>query len=539
MDDSGNMHLLRNDGGNTNYWINVRPVGLGPQSGKNNRNSIGAKVEVKAGTLYQAAVVADPVVHFGLGDRKTADVVRVVWTNGTSQNHILPGSNQTIVEKQVLKGSCAFLYAWNGSRFEFVTDILWKSALGMPLGIMAGEMRYGFPNSTQEYLRIPGQALHLKDGAYSIRVTEELWEVAFLDQMNLVLLDHPNTVDFYVDEGFVVPPYPPLHLYPVLEKLAPFKASDDRGRDLLPLLQAKDDRYAATFAIGDYQGIAAMHDLVLDLGRQLPDPHITLFLNGWLYPTDASINVAVAQSNRTPIARPCVQVPDANGKWQTIIPDIGFPQGKDKMMVIDLNGKFPADDYRIRIRTNMEIYWDQIFYTRNEPGAPYIMTTLTASAADLHYRGFSRMYRKGQSGPHWFDYSSVSHEQKWRDLVGNYTRYGDVTELLVQSDDRYIIINSADEISIRFDASKVPSLKPGWTRDFLIYSDGWMKDGDMSTATGKYVEPLPFHRMSQYPYDTGKESYPADRLHQQFVREYNTRRVSAERFRKIEEPHKQ
>ncbi len=527
----GRIHLLRNDGGNANYWLNVQPVGLGPGSGKNNRNSIGAKVEVKTGDQYQMAVVTEPVVHFGLGDRKQADVIRIVWTNGVPQNHVLPGSNQTIVEKQVLKGSCAFLYAWNGKEYDFVTDILWKSALGMPLGIMAGEMKYGFPNSTQEFLKIPGAAIQERDGKYFIQITEELWETAFLDQNRLIVLDHPNTVEVYVDEKFVIPPYPDLRIYPVFQKLYPVAARDEKGRNMLPLIREKDDQYVSGFSPDQYQGIARMHDLILDLGKQSRESDIVLFMNCWLFPTDASINVAISQSERTPkVIRPYLQVLDSHGDWQTVIPELGFPQGKNKMMIADLKGKFLTENYKIRIRTNMEISWDQIFFTKNEPSAPYTMTPLKPVVADLHYRGFSEVFRKGLDGPHWFDYSHVSAEPKWRDLVGYYTRYGDVKPLLLEPDDQYVIINSGDELSIQYDASQVPALKHGWTRDFLIYSDGWMKDGDLNTVEGKTVAPLPFHAMTVYPYGPD-ESFPNDAVHQEYLRNYNTRKVTSEKFR--------
>ena len=99
-------------------------------------------------------VVSGLVSHFGLGQRRSADVVRIVWTNGVPQNHIQPNSNQTIVEKQVLKGSCPFLYTWDGKQFVFLTDIMWKSALGMPLGIAGGSTSYAFPNSSDEFLKI-------------------------------------------------------------------------------------------------------------------------------------------------------------------------------------------------------------------------------------------------------------------------------------------------------------------------------------------------------------------------------------------------
>ena len=117
-------------------------------------------------------------------------------------------------------------------------------------------------------------------------------------------------------------------------------------------------------------------------------------------------------------------------------------------------------------------------------------------SADLHYRGFSQSYRKGgRYGPHWFDYSNVSREPKWRDLQGNYTRFGNVLPLLAESDNQYIISNAGDEVTVEFDAKMLPRLPAGWKRDFLIRSVGWVKDGDLNTAFGNTVLPiaLPWH----------------------------------------------
>jgi hypothetical protein len=136
------------------------------------------------------------------------------------------------------------------------------------------------------------------------------------------------------------------------------------------------------------------------------------------------------------------------------------------------------------------------------------------------------MYRKGgRYGPHWFDYSDVSTEPKWIDLEGYYTRFGDVTELLLAPDSKYVILNAGDEVSLEFDAASLPVLSEGWTRDYLVYSTGWLKDGDLNTATGQTVSPLPFHGMSQYPYGPDV-SYPGDAEHQQYLRDYNTRKVT-------------
>ncbi len=184
----------------------------------------------------------------------------------------------------------------------------------------------------------------------------------------------------------------------------------------------------------------------------------------------------------------------------------------------------------------MEIYWDQIFFSGYLPNVPVSSTVLKPVSADLHYRGFSRMYRKGgRYGPHWFDYSDVDKSRRWRDLTGNYTRYGDVLPLLKESDNQYIISNAGDETSIEFDSRKLPELRQGWKRDFFIHSVGWVKDGDLNTATGNKVLPLPFHGMKSYP-PSRVDTYPDDPELQKYNKEYNTRIVTQEDFRNALKP---
>lgn len=527
-DSDGRLKLLQNDGGNVNHFIKIRLTGLRSGSGKNNHFGIGSKVEIRAGDLYQTRVISDPTAHFGLGHRLKADVVRVLWTNGNPQNIYFPGSDKDIIEEQVLKGSCFFLYTWNGEKYVFVKDMMWRSALGMPLGIMGGETAYAFREASKEYLKIPGELLKPKDGVYTLMITEELWETAYFDEAKLAVVDHPDDYEVYVHEGFTPPPFPPLELYPVKNPIKPVKAVDGMGNDLLDLILEKDDRYISNFKPDKYQGVTEMRELILDPGNVGED--LLLFLNGWLYPTDASINISVSQSADTKVVNPYLQVINGKGEWETVISNMGFPMGKNKTMVINLTGKYLSDDRKVRIKTNMEIYWDHIFFAENRSEVPFKTTELVPKSADLHYRGFSRMYRKGgRYGPHWFDYYDVSKEQKWRDLIGNYTRYGEIQPLLLESDDKYAIVNSGDEVEVIFDASGLPELPEGWKRDFFIYSVGWIKDGDLNTAHGKTVGPLPFHNMTQYPYGDDEE-YPSDPEHLKYLEEYNTREVTTDEF---------
>ena len=530
---NGGVFLLRNDGGSVNHYVNLKLVGLRAGSAKNNYFGIGAKVEIRAGDLYQTTVVSNPNVYFGLGNITKVDIIRITWTNGVPQNIFLPDTDQALIEAQMLKGSCPFLYTWNGKEYRFAKDITWRSALGMPLGIMGGTTMYAFPDASDDYIKIDGEMLKPKDGKYSIQRTSELWETVYMDKLQLVTVDHPDSVDIFVPEQFSPPPFPGLSILQVNEKHFPITAIDSYGNNVLPLVIDKDDKYISAFKPEKYQGLTKEHDLILDLGEQANTKNLVLFMNGWIFPTDASINVALSQSEKLKVKPPIIQVINKNGEWETVIDNLGFPMGKDKTVIADLSNKFLTKDRKIRIKTNMEIYWDHIFFTDSESTAPLVSTILDPSSADLHYRGFSKSYRKGgRYGPHWFNYNKVDKNTKWRDLTGNYTRYGDVLPLLMESDNKYIISNAGDETSIEFDVKDLPELKIGWKRDFLIHSVGWVKDGDINTALGSTVLPLPFHGMESYP-PSKKDIYPRDPELQKYLKEYNTRVVTMDDYQNL------
>ncbi|MFI5138138.1 MAG: FG-GAP-like repeat-containing protein [Sphingobacteriales bacterium] len=526
------VQFLRNDGGNMNHYMQVQLFGLSYGNSKNNRLGVGAQVELRSGDLYQLKTVTGPITEFGVGRRNKFGTVRVIWPNGVAQTIADPTSQERILEVELLKGSCPFLFTWNGEKYEFIKDMMWRSALGMPLAIHGKDTTYAFSDASKEYLLIPGEKLKPRDGRYSIKVTEELWEAVYFDKVGLTAVDHPDSIDVYADERFVPPPFPGKKVYQVADKHLPVSAKDEKGNDLLAKISTYDFQYAANFSPGKFQGIAENHELILDLGSKAKADSLTLFLRGWIFPSDASINMAVAQSDKYSVHPPSLQVINKKGEWQTVIPNMGFPMGRDKMVIANLSGKFlTANDRRVRISTNMQIYWDQIFFSARNVKAPVKMQDLSMIAANLDFRGYSADYRKGGPfGPEWFDYSPVSKGQKWRDLTGNYTRYGDVLPLLQKSDDEYIIADGGDEISIDFDAAKLPALPKGWKRDFLIYSDGWVKDGDLNTANGQTVAPLPFHKMPSYPYGRNV-AYPADKAHREYQQKYNTRKVSTFDFK--------
>ena len=520
INDKGHLRALQNNGGNQNNWIQVKLEGITTGNNKVNKDGIGSKLELKVSDLYQLQYVSQQIAHFGLGTYDTADVVRVVWTNGVPQNVIEPKAKQRIQEKQILKGSCPFLYVFDGEKYEFVTDLLWRA----PLGLVTA-MGFVAPDETRDFIKISSSQIQPKSGRYSIQITEELWETAYFDMVKLIAVDHPEGTDIYVNEQYTPPPFADFKIYSVSQKLYPKSATDHHGNDVSEALKMSDYQYAVEHEPGPYQGIVEPHAIILDLGDFPDDVPVTLYLNGWIFPTDTSINVALSQNPAINPRFPSVAVKDETGQWKTVIDIIGIPAGKNKTITIDLTGKFLSDDRQVRIETDMQIYWDAAFFTVGTQNVSMKITELNPDSADLHYRGFSEMYRPNPHAPHLFDYQKVTKTGQWRDLEGFYTRYGDVNPLLQEVDDMYVILNAGDEITVEFDAARLPPLKDGWTRDFILYSDGWDKDGDINTLTSQTVEPLPFHGMSKYPYPK-TEHYPDDEAHQRYRLEYNTRRVT-------------
>jgi Tfp pilus assembly protein PilF len=506
------LRLLRNNGGNKRNWIDVHLVGK-----KVNKSGYGSTVEIASGGHYQKQTVRDGVVHFGIGDLEGVDVVRVTWPNGAAQNVIRPPINSllTIEEHVRVSASCGFLYAFNGNAYELINEILGIGPLGVPMAPGV----YHQPDSTELTL-IAGHQLVAKDGYYDLRLTEELRETMYADKITLRAIDHPAGLEVIPNEMFSAPPFPEDKFFAVADKRSPISAVDDRGADVLSLVAQHDERFA-TFPLTKYDGLAEPHSLTLDLGDLSGADRIMLYLDGWIYWSDSSTVMAIAQDPRFAFSPLKLEVLDAQGVWHTAIESVGLPTSKGIVVPVDLTGRFLCDDHRVRLSTNMCIYFDRVFVSTRERAEKCRVTELPVAHADLHYRGFSKMTRDAL-GFERFDYANVSPTGPWSPPAGLLTRYGDVTPLLGEPDDMYVIFGPGDELSLRFDAAALPQLPVGWTRDFIFFADGWVKDGDLNTKFSETVTPLPFHGMSGYPYPEG-ERYPDTPELRRYLREYNTR----------------
>jgi hypothetical protein len=526
--------LLRNEGGNHNHWLRLSLKGL-----NDNKSAIGTKVEVFSGGNRQKFEIygsngylgqnsTDIVV--GLGDAKEADVVRMTWPTGVLQDEINVAGDkqQNFLEIDRRGSSCPTLFVWNGERYEFVADMLGAGVVGHWIG----------PNQRDiprpvEWVKIDRSAIRDKDNKLSFRFMEPLEEAVYLDQVRLLAVDHPADVEVYPNEYFASnPPYPQFKVVVSRDARPPAAAWDEHGHNVLPDLLAH--RYFGDFALTQFQGFAKPHSLTLDLGEAYRGGPLWLLMHGEVEYFSANSMYAASQAGVQAIS-PYVEalVGDdggANRKWKRVIDDMGFPAGGPRTMTADLTGKLPLGTKKIRITTNLQVYWDNILVDRtkqderNQAQSPRL-TPVPLVHANLENHGYPLKIEGTPPGNVQYIYEKVSAIGPYTRPAGTYTRYGDVLPLLTATDDKLAVFGSGDEVSLDFDPLNLPALPKGWVRDYFFAANGYEKDMDFYAAEGNYVAPLPFLSMGDYPY-APKKSFPLDDAHVNYLLEYNTRHMS-------------
>jgi len=559
----GPVVLLKNEGGNKNNWLRLALKGL-----NDNKSAIGSKVEVFSDGIRQKYEIYgsngylgqnSPYLNVGLGQAKQADVVRMLWPGGVLQDEIEVAANkqQDFLELDRRGSSCPTLFVWDGKHYQLVADILGAGVIGHWVG--PGERNIPRPTEWVKVDRsavreVAAQNLHpAAEGATSIagpssvlsfRLMEPMEEVVYLDAVKLVAVDHAASEEAYPNEYFASnPPYPEFKVVTSRDARPPAGAWDEKGNNLLPELLAH--RYVGNFELLPFKGFTKLHSLILDLGspyrggplRLLMHGEIEYFTATGMYAASQAGMEAVApyveaevgdigagQSSAQPV--PQIRRPGATStqKWVRVSKDMGFPAGLPRTITADLSGKLPVGTRRIRIRTNLQIYWDSILVDRSEQRDDFRLNEIPLTQATLGFHGYPRQIEDQPPGNVKYVYEQVSRTGPYARQAGEYTRYGDVLPLLKRFDDKLVVFGSGEEVQLEFDPSKLPALPQGWSRDYFFMANGYEKDMDFYAADGSTVEPLPFERMGTYPY-AGK-SFPFDEDHIDYVLKYNTRFVS-------------
>jgi tetratricopeptide (TPR) repeat protein len=516
---SNGLHFWRNDGGNANRQFKIRLAGH-----RSNASALGVRVELTSGQWRTSRTVHELPLEIGVGQHDKLDSLKVHWFDLATTLVDVPVEAHalTLDELTLPTGSCPNLYAWDGQRFKFVTDILGAAPLGLPLT----ETRF-IEADPEEYLALGSdQRFPAKNGAYEVRVTEELREVLYLDAASLVVVDHPEgTLVYPTSKMHAGKPFPPHELW-TLRPVAPLRqATRNDGLDVTEALASVDGRMVSPVRLRQAQlrGLAEPFSVTMDFGPLAVDRPLVLALTGWLRFGGGMANVAASLDSTLPLPFPTIETQLPDGSWKPVAADVGTPAGKTKTILVDLQGKLPPGAMRLRLTTAFEIHWDCAALCEKVSGERNRQTTLAPDHADLHWRGFSRYANLPDWLPLTPEYDQIVSTPPWdRTPSGWCTRYGAVDELVRERDDKLALLNGGDELALSFQASRLPPKPSGFARDFFLYVVGWDKDADFHVGHGWAVDPLPFRGMDDQSYD--RRARP-DRPDDGWIREYNTRWV--------------
>ncbi|MGC8550556.1 MAG: FG-GAP-like repeat-containing protein [Acidobacteriaceae bacterium] len=516
--------VLINHGGNKNHSLEISLHGLA-----DNKMAIGTKVEVFSDNTWQKWEVAsssgylsqgpDEIIA-GLGKDTHADIVRLLWPTGVPQDelHFTGKTKVSIAELDRRGSSCPTLFTWNGHKYTFISDVIGAAVVGH----WTSPTTVNTPDPG-EWIKIPGQDLKSRNGYFSLRFGEPMEEVNYLDQVRLVAVDHPIGTRVYPNERFLSePPFPREKVILSADAHPVAAAWGNHGHNATALLRAKDDRYLEDFTDLPYDGFAKMHSLTLDLGKWNPNLPLHLLLNGYVNYFSASSMYSAWQAGLKPIP-PYIDAQLPNGQWKRVVNDMGFPAGLPRTIVVNLTGKLPSGTRRIRITTNLQIYWNQILVDNApaDPGAIH-QIPLHLASANLAFRGYPQQIALKAPGLITYNYNSNSQTGPFRHARGDYTRYGNVTPLLENIDNRFVIFGTGEDLDLEFSATSLPPLPTGWTRDYFFYANGFVKDMDFYEARPYTVGPMPYHGMASYPPPT-PPPLAVRKTMQAYELEWNTR----------------
>lgn len=514
----GSLKLLRNEGGNANHQLKLRLAGT-----RSNTSGLGVRVEVTAGGMRLERRITTLPIEIGVGVHSHLDSVTTRWLSlspAMVDVKIDTCAVLTIAELQIQETSCPYLYAWDGKRFRFVTDILGASPVGLPLS----ESRY-IEADPDEYVWVgDDQLFQPRNGNFELQITEELREVLYLDEAKLVVVDHPAGTEVHpTDKLCPSRPFPASELMTLHRQKPLLKAERLDGADVTALLAERDGRVLSPPRLRDthLRGLAEPHGVTLDFGPLPIERPLVLALTGWLRFGGASANLNAASHAELPFPFPTLEAETSPGAWKPVEVVVGAPAGKTKTILVDLAAKLPPGSRRLRLTTAFEIHWDRIALFEKCESTEVRTSRFWPDSANLHWHGIGELEHVPWSVPQTPLHDAVLASPPWHVVpAGWLTRYGDVVELVTNRDNAMVLIGSGDELTLRFPADRLPAKLPGQVRDFFLFSVGWDKDADFHTKLGSQVEPLPWDGMDDQRY--GEQPWPAT-IDQAWVKKYNTR----------------
>jgi hypothetical protein len=456
------------------------------------------------------------------------------WSNGDTsttttinlQSRLIMVASYTLVSGYA---SCPSLFVWNGTDYVYVTDVSNAGWLGYIDYINEkGDIVFGGGNPW-DFVELDSSQLAEKSslgGGYFDLVLFQQWnELFYLDSAYMMVVDHPvgtdayTTMVNYANQAFNGQIYTinPDHLK------APVAATNEKGENVLPQISIMDGVFTSGsngFESPSWDNIT-FNQLTLNLGDLSGAEGIKLLIRGmvdwgtaaayykWIEGFQSAFEEGLVPNGTQVYPSPYMEVKNSSGQWERVPLDRQMPTPSDfvpRTFVVDLTGVFPegVSDYEVRFTNFFNVTYDYIGIDTT-PQASVIVERLNASATLSHMS---------------FGSSSSA-------AIGNFTRYGDVTPLLLEADDMYVIGLQGDKVALKFPTADLSPLEEGMKRDYFLFVAAWFKDppGNWGYGFDFTVDPLPFLGMSGFPYPP-TEHYPYDQVHLQYLQEYNTRVIN-------------
>jgi len=486
------LTILRNDTAQADDQgglLKLRLISLVGSSG-----AVGTRIELRDGThLVSRTIQDEQPIELGLGGRRHLDSVLVVWPNGVvdARTDVTVGDEplSIVVIERADTGSCPFLYFWDGERRRFIGDMVGGGATDLPLARGLNN-----PVNPHEIIVVGDADVFVPEGpAWDVRITNELREATYYDELALLLVDHPAGTEVASTDRLRGPPFPASEVLALGSRYELRSATGDDGLDRTQALSETDGVHGApgTVRPPPLRGVCEPMTLTFDFGPLAPDRPLVLALTGWIEYGTASSNIALSQRDDVPVIFPTLQARDGLGQWHDVDVVVGLPAGKAKTIVCELAGLLPPGADALRLTTTYELHWDRAALFERVELAPEASHEVRPTAATLGWRGFSELKVRAPTQPKLPDYDVVSQQPGWRGaLEGWCTRYGDVLELLGADDGRLVVLNSGDELQLTIPAENLPPRPPGTTRTVLWRSVGYNKEADPNNAGGGHVWPL-------------------------------------------------
>lgn len=521
-DDNGRIRLERRRPGDGRHSFTAFALTGKEDAGesmRSNASGIGTQIALRNGSRWTVSDTFDKhsapgqslqPLSLGLGGRTAADYVAINWSDGVFQTELEVESGLIrISETQRQLSSCPVLFAWDGARFGFVSDVLGVGGLGA----FVSPGQYATPRPWEFFL-LPEGLLQPKAGAYQLKLAEPMEENAYVDHVRLHVYDIPGEWSMTLDERLaVLGPTPTGTPIFYRQEISPSRAINDRGEDVTGTVLANDHRAAPVGEL-DRRFIGRLerpHVLILEFEQPLdPSADWVLVIDGWVEYPYSQTTFAAWQAG-VGYSAPSLAARDGEDRWHQVYERFGYPAGMPRQMALPLEA-LPADTRALRLSTEREVYWDRVRLVRREPLDEKRVTSLDASRVRLMKTGFPRRTTLAQRVPH-YDYEDRSPYWDTKYPAGYYTRLGNVTPLLSEADDALAVFGPGEEIHMEFPAVAEPS-EPESRRLFVLEVHGYAKDMDMLTRDGETVEPLP----RQVSADAASPDYLSrrDSLHERY-----------------------